>query len=43
MEKIFGGKMLGARGQNFLVFYDWQSGDVVRKIDVAATVVPRGG
>ena len=42
VERIFGGKMLGARGQNFLVFYDWQSGDVVRKIDVTPTVVPRG-
>ena len=38
VEKIFGGKMLGARGSNFLVFYSWQSGDVVKKIDVPATV-----
>ena len=38
VEKIFGGKMLGARGSNFRVFYSWQSGDVVKKIDVTATV-----
>lgn len=38
VEKIFGGKMLGARGSNFLVFYSWHSGDVVKKIDVTATV-----
>lgn len=30
--------MLGVRGSNFLVFYSWQSGDVIKKIDVTATV-----
>lgn len=38
IEKLFGGKMLGVRGSNFLVFYSWQSGDVIKKIDVTATV-----
>ena len=34
----YGGKMLGARGSNFLVFYSWQSGDVIKKIDVTPNV-----
>lgn len=38
VEKLFGGKMLGARGSNFIVFYSWQSGDVIKKIDVTPTV-----
>lgn len=38
VERIFGGKMLGARGSNFLVFYGWNSGDVIKKIDVTPTV-----
>lgn len=38
VEKLFGGKMLGARGSNFIVFYSWETGDVVKKIDVTANV-----
>ena len=30
--------MLGARGSNFLVFYSWQAGDVIKKIDVTPNV-----
>lgn len=30
--------MLGARGSNFIVFYSWETGDVVKKIDVTANV-----
>ena len=41
VERLFGGALLGARGANFVVFYAWESGEVVRKIDVAATVAPR--
>ena len=38
VEKLFGGRMLGARGSNFVVFYAWQSGEVIKKIDVTPTV-----
>ena len=31
--------MLGARGSNFVVFYSWQSGDVIKKIDVTPTAI----
>lgn len=30
--------MLGARGSTFIVFYSWESGDVVKKVDVMANV-----
>ena len=28
--------MLGARGSGFVVFWDWESGEVVRRIDADA-------
>ncbi|CAO3657574.1 unnamed protein product [Mucor hiemalis] len=33
-EGIFGGGLLGVRSKNFLVFYDWETGVLVRRIDV---------
>ena len=35
-EAIYGGRLLGARTNDFIVFYDWTTGKVVRRIDVAA-------
>jgi coatomer subunit beta' len=35
-DAIFGGAMLGVRsGQDFVFFYDWETGSPVRRIDVA--------
>jgi len=34
-EGIFGGHMLGVKGSDdAILFYDWESGDFIRKIDV---------
>lgn len=33
-EGIFGGGLLGVRSKNFLIFYDWETGVLVRRIDV---------
>lgn len=33
-EGIYGGALLGVRGNGFLNFYDWENGQVVRRIDV---------
>jgi coatomer subunit beta' len=38
-EGIFGGVLLGVRSSSFVVFYDWETGVPVRRIDVAATNV----
>ncbi|ORX42014.1 Coatomer, beta' subunit [Hesseltinella vesiculosa] len=35
-EGIHGGSLLGVRGSGFLNFYDWETGAVVRRIDVDA-------
>ncbi|KAI8369331.1 coatomer WD associated region-domain-containing protein [Radiomyces spectabilis] len=35
-EGIFGGTLLGVRSTSFLNFYDWETGAVVRRIDVEA-------
>ncbi|KAG0165859.1 Coatomer subunit beta' [Apophysomyces sp. BC1034] len=35
-EGIFGGALLGVRSNSFLNFYDWETGSVVRRIDVEA-------
>lgn len=35
-EAIHGGRLLGVRTQDFIVFYDWATGKVVRRVDVAA-------
>ncbi|KAI6042200.1 WD40-repeat-containing domain protein [Pisolithus marmoratus] len=36
LDAIFGGPVLGARGKGFVVFWDWETGEVVRRIDVEA-------
>lgn len=36
VEGIHGGPLLGARGNGFVVFWDWESGEIVRRIDVEA-------
>lgn len=33
VEKIFGGTLLGVQSQDFLEFYDWNTGGRVRPID----------
>ena len=34
-----GGTLLGARGTGFVMFWDWESGEIVRRIDVEANNV----
>ncbi|KIL57237.1 hypothetical protein M378DRAFT_88171 [Amanita muscaria Koide BX008] len=36
MDGLHGGTLLAARGTGFVVFWDWESGEVVRRIDVDA-------
>ncbi|KAG8219095.1 coatomer WD associated region-domain-containing protein [Butyriboletus roseoflavus] len=36
IEGLHGGPLLGARGKGFAVFWDWESGEIVRRIDVDA-------
>jgi Coatomer WD associated region len=36
MESLHGGTLLGARGTGFVMFWDWESGEIVRRIDVEA-------
>ncbi|KAJ3222114.1 Coatomer subunit beta' [Clydaea vesicula] len=38
-EGIFGGSLLGIRSTTFLNFYDWETGNCVRRVDVAAKKV----
>lgn len=35
-SKIFGGTLLCAKGDDFVAFYDWETGKLVRRVDVAA-------
>jgi coatomer subunit beta' len=35
-EAIHGGRLLGVRTSEFIVFYDWGTGAIVRRVDVAA-------
>lgn len=35
-EGIYGGTLLGVRSSNFLNLYDWETGLVVRRVDVVA-------
>ena len=34
MESLHDGTLLGARGTGFVMFWDWESGEIVRRIDV---------
>jgi coatomer subunit beta' len=36
IESLHGGTLLGARGNGFVMFWDWESGEIVRRIDVDA-------
>ena len=36
VEQLYGGPLLGARGNGFVVFWDWETGEIVRRIDVDA-------
>ncbi|EAU82527.2 coatomer beta' subunit [Coprinopsis cinerea okayama7 len=36
LEQVYGGPVLGARGNGFVIFWDWESGEVVRRVDVDA-------
>ena len=36
IDGIHGGPLLGARGKGFVMFWDWESGEIVRRIDVEA-------
>jgi len=36
VEGLHGGTLLAARGNGFVVFWDWESGEIVRRIDVDA-------
>jgi len=39
MEGLLGGTLLGARGTGFAMFWNWESGEIVRWIDVEAKKV----
>jgi coatomer subunit beta' len=39
VEKLYGGALLGIKSDGFVAFYDWESGKLVRRIDVDATDV----
>ena len=39
IEGVHGGPLLGARGGGFVVFWDWETGEIVRRVDVEATSV----
>ena len=38
-EGLFGGHCLGVRGSDSIVFFDWDTGDFIRKIDVSPDAV----
>lgn len=39
VEGVHGGILLGARGNGFVIFWDWETGAVVRRIEVDANEV----
>jgi coatomer subunit beta' len=39
VEGLHGGPLLAARGASFVVFWDWESGEIVRRIDAEAKSV----
>lgn len=38
-DRIFGGTCLGIQGPECIVFFDWESGEFIRKIDVAPSQI----
>lgn len=41
MDALYGGPLLGARGNGFVIFWDWETGEIVRRVDVDAKNVSR--
>ena len=41
IDGIHGGTLLGARGAGFVLFWDWESGEIVRRIEVDAKNVSK--
>ncbi|CDZ98718.1 coatomer beta subunit [Phaffia rhodozyma] len=39
VEGLHGGVLLGARGNGFVIFWDWETGAIVRRIEVDATSI----
>lgn len=39
IEGLSGGTFLGARASGFVLFWDWETGEIVRRIEVDATNV----
>ncbi|KZT37143.1 Coatomer, beta' subunit [Sistotremastrum suecicum HHB10207 ss-3] len=39
VEGLGGGTLLGARGSGFVVFWDWETGEIVRRVDVDAKAI----
>lgn len=39
VEGLHGGSLLGARGNGFVIFWDWETGAIVRRIEVDATSI----
>ncbi|KAI0076912.1 coatomer beta [Panus rudis PR-1116 ss-1] len=37
IDAVFGGTLLGAKGSGFVVFWDWETGEIVRRIEAEAT------
>lgn len=35
-DGVYGGALLGVKGMGFVVFYDWETGAIVRRIEVEA-------
>ena len=36
IDGIHGGTLLGARGSGFVLFWDWETGEIVRRIEADA-------
>lgn len=36
IEGLFGGPLLAAKSNEFLIFYDWETAAVIRRVDIAA-------
>jgi coatomer subunit beta' len=43
VEGVHGGSLLAARGNGFVMFWDWETGAIVRRIEVDATNVTWSG
>ncbi|EPQ28189.1 uncharacterized protein PFL1_04017 [Pseudozyma flocculosa PF-1] len=43
VENVAGGSLLGVLGQGFVCFYDWETGALVRRIDVEAKAIHWSG